>query len=321
MNYIKFTDVHPGDSFDRPVLVSSYSESIAKNGKTFLKFKIKDGYSDVMATMFDTNSAIMKANGIEQDTIADVKISVNEYQGTPSYIINDIQRSVDSTISINDFIKLPPIDINTMFNEIIDIVKNSNKTSDKTFDPISILTIKILEDYKEQYITSSAAISMHHNLRGGIIYHSYRMVKRADCLCNIYDSLDREILVCGAALHDIGKIWEYKTSISGEAEFTKSGVLFGHLYLGANLISKYVKTGNYNPERIRHLIHLILSHHGSQEYGAVVAPATAEAFTLHFIDNMDARIYACNDIQEGLDKGSITDKKPFGFENRIYNPK
>ena len=162
---------------------------------------------------------------------------------------------------------------------------------------------------------------MHHNMLGGLLYHSYRMVKSADALCGVYDILDRELMICGAALHDIGKLWEYNTSVTGEAEFTPSGILFGHIYLGASLIKRYTEGGNYDMEKVQRLVHMILSHHGTREFGAVVCPATAEAFALHYIDNIDAKLYMCEDFYAQLEEGTITDKKPFGLDNRIYRPK
>jgi 3'-5' exoribonuclease len=147
------------------------------------------------------------------------------------------------------------------------------------------------------------------------------MVKTASAICDIYEKLDRELLICGAALHDIGKIWEYKTSAAGEAEFTPSGVLFGHLYLGASLIKQYTEGGSYNTDRVQQLTHMLLSHHGTREFGAVVCPATAEAFALYYIDNLDAKLYVCEDACEILEPGTITDKKPFGLDNRLYRPK
>ena len=123
---------------------------------------------------------------------------------------------------------------------------------------------------------------------------------------------------CGTSLHDIGKLWEYKTSVSGDAKYTPSGVLFGHLYLGASLIKKYTDGKNYNMEKVQLLIHMILSHHGTQEWGAVSCPSIPESFALHHIDNLDAKIYMCEDYYESMSPGEVTEKKPFGLDNRIY---
>ena len=166
-------------------------------------------------------------------------------------------------------------------------------------------------------MTSSAAISMHHDLRGGLLYHSYRMVKAADALCGVYTDLDRELLLCGTALHDIGKVWEYKTSISGDAAFTASGVLFGHLYMGAALIKGFTADGNYNKEKVQLLIHMILSHHGTQEWGAVSCPAIPEAFALHYIDDLQERSRKRSPlvlITVSTSRTSISNFEPTGFK-------
>ncbi len=311
--YRKFTDVQVGESFSRPVLVSAIRESVDKNGNTFVKITMKDGFSEITPMMFTQL-------GVYEDNVADVRISVSEYNGGKSYRIDKIAPNNDSDVAPGDFMKLPPCDPEKMFSEICALVEACANDCGGKYDTISALTLKILNDKKERYITSSAAVSMHHNMRGGLIYHSYRMVKTANAVCDIYEKLDRELLVCGAALHDIGKIWEYKTSSTGEAEFTSSGVLFGHLYLGASIIKKYTEGENFSTERVKLLTHLLLSHHGTREFGAVVCPATPEAFALFYIDNLDAKLYVCEDAYEILDPGTITDKKPFGLDNRLYRP-
>ncbi len=320
-SYKKFTDVQIGDSLSRPVLVSSIKEAIDKNGNTFVKITMKDGFSEVTPMMFKTDKNMLEQLGVCEESVADVKISVSEYNGGKSFRVDKIAPNNDPEITPGDFIKLPPHDTEKMFGEICELIEACANDCGGKYKPISELALRILHDKKERYITSSAAVSMHHNMKGGLIYHSYRMVKTANAVCDIYEKLDRELLVCGAALHDIGKIWEYKTSSSGEAEFTPSGVLFGHLYLGASLIKKYTEGESYSTERVQLLTHLLLSHHGTREFGAVVCPATPEAFALFYIDNLDAKLYVCEDAYDILDPGTITEKKPFGLDNRLYRPR
>ncbi len=319
--YTKFSDAQIGDTIRRPVLISSISENIARNGKPFVKLTIKDGFSEQTATMFDTSASNLEEMGIKKESIVDIELSVSDYQGAKNFKVNEIKLTSDSSLSLNDFTKLPPVDLNVMFDEICELIEKSADLNLKENTPLSELALKIITENKDAYMTSSAAVSMHHNLRGGLLYHSYRMVKTADALCEVYTNLDKELLICGAALHDIGKLWEYKTSASGDAEFTASGVLFGHLYMGASLIKRYTKGGNYNMEKVQLLTHLILSHHGTQEWGAVVSPSIAEAFVLHYIDNIDAKMYMCEENYETLSPGEMTEKKPFGLENRIYRPR
>ena len=318
--YTKFTDAEIGTVLSRSVLISAVNESIAKNGKTFVKIFMKDGFSEQSATMFDTSASALEQKGIEKDTIADVKLQVTEYQGAKNFLVNDITITKDYSLSIDDFIKVPPVDTEKMYSEINEIIRNSANDYSGRYTPLASLALKILDENKAAYVSSSAAVSMHHNLKGGLIYHSYRMVKAAEALCTVYTTLDKELMVCGAALHDIGKIWEYKTDSTGNAEFTSSGVLFGHLYMGASLIKKQTEGQNYKSEKVKILTHMILSHHGLQEYGAVTAPAVAEAFALYCIDNLDAKMYVFEDQREMIEPGHLSEKKPFGMDNRIYIP-
>lgn len=208
--YIKFSDAQIGSTINRPVLVSAIAENTARNGNIFVKVSLKDGFSEVTAMMFDASQESLASLGIRQNTIADAELSVSEYQGSKSFKIVQIRPTADSTLTVNNFTKLPPVDLDLMYSEICSMIESSANDYDGNYTPLSDLALKILTKYKDSYMTSSAAISMHHNLRGGLLYHSYRMVKAADALCGVYTNLDRELLLCGTALHDIGKVWEYK---------------------------------------------------------------------------------------------------------------
>ena len=317
-NYPKLTDAEIGSNLSRPLLLSAIEENTDRNGKAFVKVTLKDGFSDVTALMFATSAADLEARLIVPNTVVDADLAVSEYQGSKSYKVSNLAPAADTTLSVADFVKLPPVDLDTMYSEIISML-TSVAGSDAS--PISDLAIRILTKYKDAYMTSSAAVSMHHNLRGGLLYHSYRMVKAADAICNVYTALDRELLMCGAAIHDIAKIWEYDTSESGDATFTSRGVLFGHLYMGASLIKSFTAGHDYNKEKVQMLIHMILSHHGTQEWGAVACPAIPEAMALHYIDNLDAKMYMFEEQYESLMEGEISDKKVFGLDNRVYKPK
>ncbi len=323
-NYPKLTDAEIGSTLSRPLLVSAIEENTDRNGKAFVKVTLKDGFSDVTALMFATSAADLEARMIKPNTVVDADLAVSEYQGNKSYKVSNLAPAADKLLSVSDFVKLPPVDLDVMYHEIIELLNSSSNSYEGAYTPLSDLAIRVLTKYKDSYMTSSAAISMHHNLRGGLLYHSYRMVKAADALCSVYTSLDRELLLCGAALHDIGKIWEYDTSETGDAAFTSSGILFGYLYMGVSLIKGFASVKDkapYQAEKVQLLIHLILAHHGTQEWGTVACPAIPEALALHHIDNLDAKMYMFEEQYETLGAGELSDKKPFGLENRVYKPK
>ncbi len=319
LEYKKFSQTNKDETIKRPVLISSITESVARNGKAFVRIGMLDGETEQSSRMFDTTCEKLAKEGITKHIIADAEISVEEYKNEKSFRIVSIKPTSDKSLKLDDFILTAPIDPDVMYDEICSIL-NEAAVSEDGKTPLAQLVLDILSDNKEKYMSSSASKNMHHNFKGGLLYHSYRMVKAAAAICEVYDLLDKELLVCGAAIHDIGKIWEYKTSYVGDAEYTSAGVLFGHIYMGASLIKQYSQNKTYNQKKVQLLTHMILSHHGTQEWGAVACPATAESFALHYIDNLDAKMNMCESIYQTINPGQVTEKKPFGLDNRIFRP-
>lgn len=321
--YGKFNDIKIGLSLTRPALVVSIVENMSKSAvpKPFVKFTFSDGFSDVTAIMFNCSIESLSKDNITSNSVVDVILMAGEYQGARSFKVVDIAPCSDPRIVPEDFTRLPPISLDKMYDEIWALIRDNGGEEHDGIKPISDLTLRILGEKRNKYMLSSAAIRMHHNILGGLIYHSYRMVKMAIAASNVYDILDKELMICGAALHDIGKLWEYDTSVSGIASMTKMGVLYGHLYIGAEYIRNFAeKQGCYDKERVDMLAHMIASHHGQQDWGAVTLPAIPEAMALHFIDNMDSRVYMFEEAYAVLQPGELSTEKHKGLNTTIYKP-
>lgn len=310
-----------GTTVNRPVLVLSVTD-VYKNGKqSYVKISMRDGFSEFTVNMFKTSKAELADKGVIKYAVCDVFIDVTDYKGSKSMLVQDIFPTKAEGISADDFVKLPPVDRELMFNEITDILNSAADDMNGEYAPLSALAVKLLSDNKESFMSSSAAVSVHHNFLGGLIYHTYRMVKAADKISDVYTNLDRELLVSAAAIHDIGKLWEYETHRLGDADYTPTGILFGHAFMGASLVKSKGGEKPYHPEKVKLLRHMILSHHGALEWGAVVLPAIPEAFALHYIDNLDAKLNIVETAYETMDNGTVSANKPFGLDGRVYKPK
>lgn len=217
---------------------------------------------------------------------------------------------------------MPPLPRQQMLLDMIRIVLDSSGRQydkDNVIIPeddysLTALTVRLISKNSKAFSSSSAAKSMHHNLMGGLLYHTYRMVKASYSVCDIYTTLNRELLVCGTALHDIGKIEELSTSELGAANYTPDGRLFGHALIGIEMIDKMVAEADsaagretYNREDVRLLKHLIASHHGTLEWGAITLPAVPEAMVLHNIDMIDSRMYMYEEGLASTKPGSVSD--------------
>jgi 3'-5' exoribonuclease len=161
------------------------------------------------------------------------------------------------------------------------------------------------EECVELFKKLPAAKSVHHAYLSGLLEHTLSIMKMAVLTADHYaDMVNKEHLVLGVLFHDMGKTKEMKAGAG--LEYTDSGKLLGHLILGVEIMNRYISGIEGFPEETKNLLtHLILSHHGFLEYGSPKKPKTPEAFILHHLDDMDAKLNTFSSIfeKEGLEKG------------------
>jgi 3'-5' exoribonuclease len=157
-----------------------------------------------------------------------------------------------------------------------------------------------LTDFGDRFRRTAAARNYHHARRGGLVEHVAQMMRVSEAVASAYPALNRDLLICGALLHDAGKLWENALPEDGFVmPFDERGELIGHIAIGIELINKLwrelplTEWQNVKPasEDVRlHLLHLIAAHHGEMQFGSPVVPKTPEAAALHYIDNLDAKL-------------------------------
>jgi len=187
-----------------------------------------------------------------------------------------------------------------------------------------------LEKYGERFQRTAAAREYHHARRGGLVEHVAQMMRSTQALCQLYPSLNVDLILTGALFHDSGKLWENSyREYSFEMPYTETAELLGHIPVGIELVNRLWQELPHeqwqetqpDSEKVRlHLLHLIASHHGLLEFGSPVTPKTPEAMLLHHIDNIDAKfeMYARGYNESGKLSSSIYDwTKPIG---RIVEP-
>lgn len=321
MAIVKFNTMNLG-TYETDLVVSGITQASTSNNKPMIKVTISDGEESLTALMFDTTRKDLSDIGIEEGSTALVTLEVTEYKGNKSYKINNINPVKLPEDELKQLVKLPPEDPDKLVADIIALIKKSSgreydtSTADVPVDDYSLtaLAVRIISSNIKNFTKSSAAKTMHHNLYGGLAYHTYRMIKTAYSICDVYPLLNRELLVCGTALHDIGKLVEIKTSDTGIATYTDMGNLFGHSLLGIEMIDHEVWRQNqaaggrsYNAEQVAMLKHMLASHHGQPEWGAIRQPSTPEAMILHELDMIDSRMYMYEDNFAQMEPGSSSD--------------
>lgn len=182
--------------------------------------------------------------------------------------------------------------------------------------PLKSLVTGLYREFKEQILIHPASVMLHHNYRSGYLEHVLSMGIVADTLADHY-SVDRDLLLTGVLVHDIGKLHEILPGL--EVEYTEAGQFLGHIVMGRDLVRKQAAAIPDFPEKLlQKLEHLILSHQGRYEWQSPVKPKLKEALLLHHIDNMDAKLNLFDKaIEEDQEAGSWTDKRNY-FRANLY---
>ncbi len=319
----RFEETEIGNNYDMTLLVVRIEERTTKKGDPYCRLTLSDGKTQQEANLFNNNTReSLKLQGVTEEKPVDVRLKCTEFQNQKNYTVDSINPARLTDEEKATLIKMPPLPRQQMLLDMIRIVLDSSGRQydkDNVIIPeddysLTALTVRLISKNFKAFSSSSAAKSMHHNLMGGLLYHTYRMVKAAYSVCDIYTTLNRELLVCGTALHDIGKIEELSTSELGAANYTPDGRLFGHALIGIEMIDKMVAEADsvagretYNREDVRLLKHLIASHHGTLEWGAITLPAVPEAMVLHNIDMIDSRMYMYEEGLASTKPGNVSD--------------
>ncbi len=157
--------------------------------------------------------------------------------------------------------------------------------------PLRTLCLRLEERFRSQLRWAPAARRFHHNTLGGLAVHILSLLRLGEIICQHYAFLQRDLVLAGLFLHDIGKVREFRADT--DIEYTDEGRLLGHIHLGAEMVLQEIQQIPDFPENLKtQLLHIILSHHGTLEFGSPVVPMTAEAMVVHLLDNLDAKMWA-----------------------------
>ena len=275
-----------------------------------LKYK-KDGTSYFLQLTLAFKSRKIKANiwnnvdeyrdSIKSGSIVKVKGVIEEFNNENFLKVEKIRlKTEDDEIEIINLLPDFPGDIGVVENDFFGIL---NTVTDNN---ISLLLKSIFED-KEWYKlfrNVPAGKKWHHNYISGLIEHTLTMVKLADQCSKTYPDLDRNLLICGAYLHDIGKVYEFSLP---EMDYSDKGRLLGHISMGAMFVKEKIGKIDNFPEKLKDkILHMILSHQGELQKGSPVVPMFKEALLLYYLDEIDSKLNAYSRIISNEKKEGVT---------------
>jgi 3'-5' exoribonuclease len=278
------------------VLIKDIVEKPTRTGGVYLDILVGDGEKETW----------IKGFGLSKDTfeskpgdVVKIMVETTTYNGALSSKLINCICIPDADKS--QYIESPPVSTEELFDECMAVVDEFTNIGLKT------LVTDIYTENKEKLLYWGAAKTVHHNIYGGLLWHQGRMMRAAKALADVYP-VDRELLIAGCLLHDIGKLKEMTTNEMGVSEYTVDGTLFGHLLMGVTMVRKYASKLHLEEELVRDLCPIIASHHGEKEYGAITTAATIDAYLVSEIDMMDSRLYVYEREENLLEPGTMTDR-------------
>lgn len=295
------------------VFVRSCDRKTAKNGSVYLDLMVNDSEQDVAAKIWD-----YKGTEAEQPTANSVILvrgTLNLYNGQPQLRIDRYRAANDNDdVDINKFVPSATFPGQKMYDEILWIVDRFED------EELKKLTMAVLEEFKTRIIDLPAAFRLHHAVRGGLLMHTLSICRMAQCVASLYPSVDGELLLAGAILHDIAKSEEFNLSPTGLVDsYTVRGILVGHLVKGAMIVDEIGRQLGVSEETLTLLEHMLISHHGLPEFGAAVRPSFLEAEILSQLDTLDADIYEIESVVKGVQSGGFSNKVWALNDRKFYN--
>ena len=299
------------DEISMPLLVVSSTKGTTDKGLSYLNVTFQDKSGTIEAKKWDASDEDLRT--LVAGSVVNVVGIVNLYKNQPQLKIVNVTKVDPKTVDMNAFARVSPIPLEEL-KARLDKYLNSFKDKD-----VEKITKAVISHFYERYITYPGAVKVHHEFGSGILHHSLFMADVADAIAKIYTQVDRDILVAGALLHDIGKTIEYENPIAPIQ--TAEGKLCGHVAIGYAEFKRIVDKLDIKSEVPLLLEHMILAHHGSLEFGSPVMPATREALLLSEIDMLDSRQMILDKALDTVNEGEFTQRLWMMDDTSFYKPK
>lgn len=271
-----------GERVERVMVISKKVRRDFSGGR-FLLFQFNDRDGVLKGVWWDPTEEADTSIGVND--VVRVQGEITEYQGALQLKVSWLEKLDRDEYDPSVFLPATPRDPDGLYEEIVRIIDSIG--SEKVQELLR--SIFLDEGFREIFLRAPAAKAWHHSYIGGLAEHVRDMAVLAEAAAGIYPEVDRDLLLAGVLLHDIGKIEEL--AVTNHITYSDRGRLVGHIVLGVEMLDRRLDGIDGFPEETAlRLKHMMLSHHGSLEHGSPVLPMTIEGMLLHYLDNLDAQV-------------------------------
>ena len=310
-------DLMDGSQVFSQYLVSSCNKCVNTKGKNYLNLTLQDRTGEIAAKKWDVYPDDISI--FTPGNIVSVQGEVLAYNGSLQMKIISGEQVDRANMDVSRFVPDAPIPLEELKKKLVAYVESIQN------EDIKKITTYLIKQFKARYFDYPAATRNHHNYLHGLLFHSLSMADDADALAKLYPNLDRDILIAGTLLHDIGKTIELSGPVA--TTYTTEGKLLGHISImqaEIRMAAKELGMMNENDEESEIpmlLEHMVLSHHGQPDYGSPVYPMTKEAYALSMIDDFDAKMVMIDRALENVAPGDFTPRIFALNDTCLYSPK
>jgi len=298
-----------GRLFDGYFLVLSKQLATTKTNKPYINLTLGDKTGSIEARIWDPGDARI-AREFERGDMMKARGCASRYNDRMQMKIDQIRLALPGEADKADMLPSTTYDVATLWRQLLGFV-------DSVANPhLKLLLTTLVDDpaLAVAYREAPAAKQLHHAWLGGLLEHVISLCTLADRVAPHYPLIDRDLLLTGVILHDIGKVRELSWEVG--FEYTVEGMLLGHIQIGAALAERTIDSLPSFPPKLKTLVlHLILSHHGKLEFGSPKLPMIPEALVLNFIDDLDAKMQA---VSSEFEKSAREGKGPNELTNKVW---
>lgn len=298
------------DLVNEAFLLEDLAHRTTKDGRPFLLFKLRDKSNQIGGVFWNVPEHVQE--WVTNGTVILVTGQVITYKDALQINVTDMNPS-----SAPDLAEFLPASSRPRQEMVAELQQKVAALSQPWQQLVTALLLQ--EPFLSRFATAPAARSMHHACIGGLLHHSLTMTSLANVVADHYPAVNKDLLLSGALLHDMGKAIEYE--FSQGFSFSDDGRLVGHIIRAIVMIETAAAELDISQEQVRQLVHLVASHHGQAEWGAPVTPKTIEAVLLHQIDMIDSRAQGFLDhLERERQDGRWTQNSSYMFGTTLMYP-
>jgi 3'-5' exoribonuclease len=298
-----------GRSFDSFFLVLAKQQRMTKTNKPYLNLMLGDRSGQIEGRVWEPNDPRI-ARDFDKGDIVKARGSASRFDERVQMKIDQLRVAAPGEVEKSDLLPATTYDVDALWNHLLSTIESFTNADLKR------LLLLLLDEpaMRAAYREAPAARQLHHAWLGGLLEHVVSLLKLADRVAAHYPLLDRDLLLTGVILHDIGKTRELSWTVG--FDYTVEGILLGHIQFGVDMVNRAIDKLPGFPERLRTLVvHMILAHHGKLEFGSPKLPMIPEALVLNFVDDLDAKMQA---MQSEYDKCEREGKSPEEMTGKVW---